>query len=70
MFGSEHTLKATSCRLPHRLSGIIGIVVAIGTAVGIYEQEYSLLCFTLIASGVFNGCQNPAMVCSPPAKVS
>lgn len=44
-----------------RVAGVVGIVVALATMVGVMEGHFPLLCACLVGWGVYGGIQSPAM---------
>lgn len=44
-----------------RVAGVVGIVMAVATMVGVLEGHYPLLCACLVGWGLYGGIQSPAM---------
>ncbi len=44
-----------------RVAGVVGVLMAIATMIGVVEGHYPLLCASLVGWGVYSGIQSPAM---------
>lgn len=43
------------------LAGCLGLICAVTSTWGVWQEQYALLCVSQVVLGIYNGLQNPAM---------